>query len=787
MITTKNYYSSLTPLFTAICLLVLLAFIHRWQISPIAALNKTVSAEFFSAGRAYEMLERINPQQLAHPADSYENRLVEQGIVTLLRDMGYQEKVQEIQVCDDFDYGVATCLKVRNIIVHIKGTEQNSGILLSAHYDSVPAGPGASDAGAAVGTLLEIARLLADQGAPRNSIVLLFNEGEENGLKGAKGFMTQHPLAKQLQLAINIEARGTKGQSIMFETGEDSGWLVEQYSKTTPALFSSSMFYEAYKYMPNSTDLTIYKDHGLQGLNFAHAENLAHYHTKLDNFANFNLGSLQHHGDNVWGIVKAIKDSDISQVKKGNLVFTDVFGLFMVQWYESYSLTLSLALVALFILVYYFRTKICTISVKSLLKATSGTVVIIILSAAMGYLLQEIVIIIGSSNTPWWSEPLLMRSAIWAGVILTALLISIPITRKSSPIDLTLGLLLTWVSLSVLTSVFMPGVSYLFTLPAAIALLSMLVINCVISKVNVLATAVTAVITSLAIGIIFVPVVYSLEVMLSFDDSLVIALSLGFVTSSFIPLIAFYHVAENSNKTFGTKPSGLNCMVSFFSFILLTTLGWVSCKIPFTASHPQGLNFEYLQQADHKAYLVVDEDKVDLPAALRLAMADGKYLAVFPWSRWQPYVQEVKSSALSSAEMTIIETKLIENKLAGNTNSGREVILNIKAKNKKLSAIELFIGKSSGLVSINNGINTVMYHQEKNDRTDFFKYQCLGVSCAKIQLILTFDNEVTTKLMLAKVTKGLPTELKPQADRRGDVAVQSDNGDVSYVLSEIEL
>jgi len=40
-------------------------------------------------------------------------------------------------------------------------------ILLAAHYDSVPAGPGASDDGAAVASVLEIARILAARPAPQ--------------------------------------------------------------------------------------------------------------------------------------------------------------------------------------------------------------------------------------------------------------------------------------------------------------------------------------------------------------------------------------------------------------------------------------------------------------------------------------------------------------------------------------------------------------------------------------------------------------------------------------------
>lgn len=789
MVTTDKKKSpvSITPLLITLGLLLLLAIIHRWQILPIPALDKTESEEVFSAGRAYEVLRKINPQQLAHPADSIANRTVEQGITTLLRDMGYQAEIQETQVCDDYDYGVASCLKVRNIIVHIKGSEQNSAILLSAHYDSVPTGPGVSDAGVAVGSLLEIARLLSNQAQPRNSIVLLFNEGEENSLKGAKAFMEQHPLAKQLQLAINIEARGSSGQSILFETGENSGWLVQQYAKTTPAPLSSSLFYEAYKFMPNHTDLTVYKEHGLQGLNFAHAENVAHYHTKLDNVENLNLGSLQHHGDNAWGIIKAIKDNELSQVQTGNRVFTDIFGLFIVQWPERYSIAFSLALIALFIFVYYLRNNISVISIKTLLKSLIGVVVTITLSAVVGYLLQEVVSVIAMSSTPWWSDPLPMRTAIWLGVILAALFVAKAVTKKSSAIDLTFGLLLTWLILSVLTSVVMPGVSYLFILPTFVGLLSFLVVNCFISKTNDLAIAITAVITNVAIGITFVPIVYSLELMLSFESSLVIALFLGFVSASLLPLIAFAN-ANSSVSSQSSKPViTLNKLLLFLTVILIATLFWISRQISFTPLYPQRVNLYYLQKPDNTAFFVANNSKTELPIALNVAMHGGEELQVFPWTRWQAYAQEITSLSVSAAGVTIIKATPTKHKVAGKLSSGRAVQLQLHADNNKLSAIELHISKDSGLISISNGINTVNYHHETNDWRDFYEYQCEGISCADMQLTLNFDNLKKTTVIVAKVTTGLPMALKPIAESRSDIAVPSHDGDLSYVLTEVEL
>jgi hypothetical protein len=105
----------------------------------------------------------------------------------------------------------------------------------------------------------------------------------------------------------------------------------------------------------------------------------------------------------------------------------------------------------------------------------------------------------------------------------------------------------------------------------------------------------------------------------------------------------------------------------------------------------------------------------------------------------------------------------------------------------KLSAIELHIPKDSGLVSISNGINTVNYHHESNDWSDFYEYQCEGISCADMQLTLAFDNLKKTTVIVAKLIQGLPLALEEIAKSRADIAVPSHGGDLSYVLTEVEL
>ena len=70
------------------------------------------------------------------------------------------------------------------MIATVPGTAPGPHLLLSAHYDSTPTGPGAGDDGIGVATLLEVGSILKAAPPPR-PVTLLFNEGEEYGLNGA--------------------------------------------------------------------------------------------------------------------------------------------------------------------------------------------------------------------------------------------------------------------------------------------------------------------------------------------------------------------------------------------------------------------------------------------------------------------------------------------------------------------------------------------------------------------------------------------------------------------------
>jgi hypothetical protein len=95
-----------------------------------------------------------------------------------------------------------------NIFTQRLGTDKTAGaILIAAHYDTVPASPGADDNATGVAVVLEIARLFRSVSTPK-TLQLAFFDQEETGLLGSKAFVSQPAHLKNLQGVIIMDMVG---------------------------------------------------------------------------------------------------------------------------------------------------------------------------------------------------------------------------------------------------------------------------------------------------------------------------------------------------------------------------------------------------------------------------------------------------------------------------------------------------------------------------------------------------------------------------------------------------
>ncbi|MCU7723148.1 M28 family peptidase [Actinoplanes sp. KI2] len=288
-----------------------------WSVRPPAAHDAGPTG--FSARRAFQQVEAIATRP--HPVGSAAQGEVHDHLVSVLRGLGLSPEVQDTVSVEggalSSSAGGIGLAHVRNVVTVVPGTASTGRIFLVAHTDSVQTGPGANDDAAGVSSILEIARALTSGPRLRNDVVLVLTDGEEACLCGAKAFVDQNPLAKDGGIVVNLEARGSSGPAIMFETATDNRALIDVYAHA-PHPVGTSFAVEIYRLLPNDTDFTAFREAGFTGLNSAYIDGAAVYHAPTDLPSSMDLDSLQHHGDNALAVTRDLGGRDLSTLKSSD-------------------------------------------------------------------------------------------------------------------------------------------------------------------------------------------------------------------------------------------------------------------------------------------------------------------------------------------------------------------------------------------------------------------------------------------------------------------------------------
>jgi hypothetical protein len=298
------------------------------------------SDQQFSAPRALVILHEIATRP--HPTGTVENARVRDVLVKELRQMGLQVEIQREWVVSHYGKTPAPIFaRIDNVIAVLPGRErERKALLLMAHYDSVPSGPGASDDGSGVVTILETLRHLARDPRRRNDVVVLLSDGEEIGLLGAQAFFDRHPLGKHIGQTLNFEARGSRGPVLMFETSRGNGALIEAMAASVVRPIASSLTYAVYELMPNDTDLSIAKAAGVPSMNFAFGHGYFDYHSATDTPERLSPETLQQQGDYALPLARFFANVDLPIAKRADVRYFNLLG----GWFVHYPGWIDLAL-----------------------------------------------------------------------------------------------------------------------------------------------------------------------------------------------------------------------------------------------------------------------------------------------------------------------------------------------------------------------------------------------------------------------------------------------------------
>ncbi|MFG1889712.1 M28 family peptidase [Micromonospora sp. NPDC049051] len=433
----------------------------------------------FSAARAYEHVGVVAAR--THVAGSPANDQVRAHVEGVLRGLGLETEVQDTVAPEAGQLsgaaGGATLARVRNVVARLPGTDPTGKVFLVSHYDSVQSGPGGNDDAAGTSTILEVARALATGPRPRNDIVFVLTDAEEACLCGAAAFASSHPLAADGGVVLNLEARGSTGPVIMFETSRNNAALVDVFGRAAPHAVGTSFAVEIYRAMPNDTDFTAFLDNDFVGLNSAYIDGGAIYHTPLDTPAAMDRASLQHHGDNALGLAREFGRVDLTALDSGHdgTYFPVPGGLVR---YPGW-LVLPLALLAL-----------AAVAALGWLALRRGRVTAGRLAAGFGLALLPLVLAPLAAQLLWaavtalrpgYAELLDPYRPTWYRLAVVALAAAVLFTwyaltrRRVGPAALAIGGLGWLAVLGVLLAVLVPGGAYLVTLPALAGALAGLV------------------------------------------------------------------------------------------------------------------------------------------------------------------------------------------------------------------------------------------------------------------------------------------------------------------------
>ncbi|MFB7370599.1 MFS transporter [Streptomyces sp. NPDC056222] len=454
------------------------AAVSAWTtVAGPAPLPADAPASAFSAERAHAKLASLSDHP--HPLGTAEHDKVRDRLVAELRSLGLTPRVDSA-VSTDTGSGAALSAHVQNISATLPGTDPTGRVLLVAHYDSVEIGPGASDDGLGVSSLLESARALTSGPAPRNDITFLFTDGEEPGLMGARAFTAAGVTDADRTVVINLEARGTSGRVVMFETGAHNSALIPTLAEEPPV--ATSFSYEIYRLLAQDTDLSELRRTGLTGLNFAVLGGSAKYHTPQDNLANIDRSSLQDMGSTALSSARALAASDLGQVSgHDGATYFSLFGL-LLHYPAALVLPLAGATVLGLAAALWFARRRGAIRLRAVGAVVGGLPLPLLGAAATGWLGWELLTLLRPDyrglmlGDPYRPElpalglTLVAVALTWAW---TAFLRRVRRHRAGRPartartaLELAAGVTALFTLLAVVTALVFPGASYLFAWPA---------------------------------------------------------------------------------------------------------------------------------------------------------------------------------------------------------------------------------------------------------------------------------------------------------------------------------
>jgi hypothetical protein len=631
-----------------------------------------------------------------------------------------------------------------------------------AHYDSVPAGPGAADDGSGVASVLETSRaLIARGGKARHPVIALLTDGEEYGLLGADAFLNNPVLRGKVGAVINIEARGNQGPSRLFQTSPRASRLIGLYKDNVPVYATSSLYAEIYKFMPNDTDLTVFLRHGFPSVNFAITGRVAHYHTPLDTLDHLSLASLQSQGDDVLGMASAMMNTAYAGLKGRDDIYADVLGRWLPRMPEGWALPVSILLLLAVVAGGIVNRKEWTLT-GEWGRAALIFPLLLIGAGLLGWFYSFIAQTVSGTPDPSYAHPVAMRVALGFAVA-TALL---GVTRLASIRAAALGVWGWLAVLGVVVAARLPGFSPYFLLPLAVAAVALPATARAgwASRMGQGALFFAA----LAMLVVWMQLTASGETLMGLKLHPLFTIPAAIGVSTLVPLLAMERLKPRM-----WRYSVAGCFAA--GLIAAIAMGM---QPAFSAIAPQRLNLYYVVNgATHEAHWAA-ETGAPLPASLEAAADFSAHPRLpFPVARGLAYIAPAPHTQIQMPALSVST-----NDLTGKT---RRVTLALNGSSDAAMMLLILPG-NLGLKSVVLGQRQVPIPKSWTGHKRVV-IACMSADCASMNMTLEMRSARAIKTDVIERRASLPGMADTLLAARPKTAVPSQYGDGTVLVTPVSI
>ncbi len=433
----------------------------------------------FSALKAYNHLKVIAKN--VHFTGTAENEKVRNYIIQTLNDIGLESTIQKKSFLGVKHWGY---VNVHNIICRIQGTKNNnSTILLVAHYDTMPTAPGAMDDGSGVVTLLETARALKAGEPLKNDIILLFTDGEEPGLLGAEAFVEDNQsLMSEIALVANFDAGGT-GPTLLTETGSGNAYITKHLLKETSENTAYSSLVKLSEFFPSATDIRVFEKTGIQYINIIVSMNKKIIHSSEDNIENVNLGTLQQEGDYALAFCRGFGNienlsSELNTTKDN--IFFPISNWVTVIYGQNWGAFFALLATLIYIGIVFYGLKLKKLSISGIFAGAMFFLAGVLGSGGISFIITGLgrLAFKNRIHQLFGFEKFLQGSDYTNVLFIGLVLVSFSVMSfifcfaigKKAFIDLFSGVMLVWFIIVLVSAFYFAGLSYMAVWPFVFAL-----------------------------------------------------------------------------------------------------------------------------------------------------------------------------------------------------------------------------------------------------------------------------------------------------------------------------